>query len=269
MPRFFRRPIMGGSLAILALCVSVSTLAHGASPSAKAERNVVAQPLFEAMAAGDLEANVVPRDAKQLTIQLKNKTERPLTIQMPPALAAAPILAQQPQGLFPGPFNNNNGPRNNNQQAPQQLGMGGGQGNQGGGLGQPGGIFNIPAGRVIKIKAECVCLEYGKPDPDARMKYELKPLGEVNDSPALAKVLQSLGDELVDQRVAQAAAWHITNDLSWNQLAGLVGRHLGGTKEMQFKTGEVAAAKALVEKIETSQRAADDRQRISATAVRK
>jgi hypothetical protein len=256
MPRFFREwPLRHLMLAFSSFLVvlTIGSYASGASPAAKTVAKVeIPQPLFEAIAAGDLEAGVVPRDAKQLTIQLKNKTDRPLTIQMPPALAAAPVLAQQPGALFPGfPPNNNN---NNNQgnQAPQQLGLPGGQGNNGGGWGQgnrPGGIFNIPAGRAIKIKSSCVCLEYGKPEPDVRMKYELKPLAEVNDSAALAQVLRSLGDELIDQRVAQAATWHVTNELSWDKLAGLVSRQVGGVKEMQFNAAEVATAKAFLDKL--------------------
>ena len=114
-----------------------------------------------------------------------------------------------------------------------------------------GGIFNIPAGRAIKIKADCVCLEFGKPEPDTRMKYELKPLASVCDKPELVAVLQSLGKEQIDQRVAQAAAWHLTNDLSWDKLVSLVEREVGGVKEMQFQTSEVAAAKTFLDRLPT------------------
>lgn len=235
-------------LAVSAVCVLslLGSFLRAESPAKAGKNDAPPQGLFAAIEAGDLEVGVVPRDERRLTIQMKNKTDRPLTIQMPPALAAAPILAQQPPGLFPfgGPNQNpGRGP-----QAPQQLGLPGGQGNNGGNLfgGNNGGIFNIPAGRAIKIKADCVCLEFGKPEPDTRMKYELKPLAEVCDKPELVAVLQSLGKEQIDQRVAQAAAWHLTNDLGWDKLASLVERQVGGVKEMQFQTSEVAAAKTFI-----------------------
>lgn len=244
-------------LAILAPFVFFISGSFLRAESPRAGKNdAPTQDVFAAIEAGDLEVGVVPRDERRLTIQLKNKTDRPLTIQMPPALAAAPILAQQPfpfpGGGFPNQQNANRG-----QQAPQHLGLPGGQGNNGGGNlfgGNNGGIFNIPAGRAIKIKADCVCLEYGKPSPDTRMKYELKPLAEVCDKPELVAVLQSLGREQIDQRVAQAAAWHLTNDLSWDKLASLIERQVGGVKEMQFQTSEVAAAKTFCERFSQQQK---------------
>lgn len=267
MVRFF-----AGNTRCLAAVAALACLFGGSflrAESPKAGKNdAPPQDVFAAIEAGDLEVGVVPRDERRLTIQLKNKTDRPLTIQMPPALAAAPILAQQPPGLFPfgGPNQNPGG----GPQAPQQLGLPGGQGNNGGNLfgGNNGGIFNIPAGRAIKIKADCVCLEYGKPSPDTRWKYELKPLAEVCDKPELVAVLQSLGREQIDQRVAQAAAWHLTNDLSWDKLANLVERQVGGVKEMQFQTSEVAAAKTFLERQSAPQQKKSNRSPGESTQAR-
>jgi hypothetical protein len=218
----------------------------------KVKNDAPAQDVFVAIAAGDLEVGVVPRDERRLTIQLKNKTDRPLTIQLPPALAAAPILAQPGLFPFPGGLPNQNAGFGNS--APQQLGLPGGGGNNGNLFGgNNGGIFNIPAGRAIKIKADCVCLEFGKPSPDSRMKYELKPLSEVCDHPELVSVLQSLGKRQIDQRVAQAAAWHLTDSVSWNKLASLVERQVGGVKVMQFQTSEVAAARLFLDRLPAHQ----------------
>jgi hypothetical protein len=154
--------------------------------------------------------------------------------------------------LFPAFPNPNQNARNQQQQAPQQLGLGMNGGNQQGqGQGNvfPGGIFNIPAGKAIKIKAEAVCLEFGKPSPDARMKYELKPLDSVCDKPELAAVLTSLGQEQIDQRTAQAAAWHLTDDLSFDKLVGLLRREVGATKEYQFTRDQVASARDFLKKL--------------------
>ena len=240
------------------LAIAVVALAVQAVRPASALDAVPAVDVFAAKKTGDLEVGVVPQNERRVTIQLKNMTERPLTIQLPPAFAAVPVLAQQP-GLFNNPFGQGNNGNGNNQQAPQQLGVGMNGGNQRGGNQQGGnlfnaGIFNIPAGRAIKIKAESVCLEYGKPSPDARMKYELQPLDSVSDKPELAAVLSSLGQEEIDQRTAQAAAWHVTNKMSWDELNNLVARKVGGTKEMQFSTRDIAAAKKFIEKATSEKR---------------
>ncbi len=252
MSRSFSGWLLRHSLAVIGCIVSLL----GASPAAAfnpvqdSQGNVQGTDVFAAVEAGDLEVGVVPQSERRVTIQLKNKTERPLTIQLPPALGAVPILAQQP-GLFG--FPNPGGQNQNQQQAPQQLGLGinggnrGGNNNGGGNL--FGGMFNIPAGRAIKIKADAVCLEYGKPSPDARMKYQLKPLAEVCDKPELAAVLTSLGKDQMDQRTAQAAAWHLTDDLSFSKLAGLLRREVGGTKEYQFTPDQVASAQGFLDKL--------------------
>lgn len=265
MSRFFvgrRIRPLAAFAAVSLVFGSVSLLANAASPAANDQPVPQPQDVFAAIQAGDLEVGVVPQNERRLTIQMKNKTDRPLTITLPPALAAGPILAQQP-GLFPGPFNQQG--QNGQQQAAQQVGVGmnGGNGNNNGGQNLfPGGMFNIPAGRAIKIKAETVCLEYGKPNPDVRMKYELKSLADVCDKPELAAVLTSLGKDQLSQRAAQAAAWHLTNDLSWDELSKLVHRKVGSTVEMQFKSSEIAAAKAFVEK----QQSGSSRQLKNATA---
>lgn len=231
---------------------SWSDLAMAANPAANAEPPPQPQDVFAAIQAGDLEVGVVPQNERRLTIQMKNKTERPLTIMLPPAMAAGPVLAQQPGGLFGNGLNQPGG--QNNQQSPQQVGIGMNGGNLGGGNILPGGVFNIPAGRAIKIKAETVCLEYGKPNPDSRMKYELKSLADVCDKPELVAVLTSLGKNEINQRAAQAAAWHVTNDLSWDELSKLVQRKVGSTVEMQFKPAELAAAKTFLDKQQGTER---------------
>lgn len=245
MPRF---------LAVLTV-FALSFSAYGANPAPSDQPAPQPQDVFAAIQAGDLEVGVVPQNERRLTIQMKNKTERPLTIMLPPALAAGPVLAQQPGGLFGGGLNRPG--QNAQQQSPQQVGIGmnGGNmnGNMGGGM-MPGGVFNIPAGRAVKIKAETVCLEYGKPNPDARMKYELKQLADVCDKPQLVAVLTSLGKDEINQRAAQAAAWHITNDLSWDELSKLVQRKVGSTVEMQFKPAELLAAKSFLDKQQGSER---------------
>ena len=57
--------------------------------------------LFEAIEAGEIAVTVIPQRAERVTLQIANKTERPLSIEIPEALAAGPVLAQLPRGELP------------------------------------------------------------------------------------------------------------------------------------------------------------------------
>jgi hypothetical protein len=92
-------------------------------------------------------------------------------------------------------------------------GMGGGMGGMGG-----GGVFNIPAGKSGRLKLKTVCLEEGKPDPKSRMEYKIQPLTELNSDPRIFEMCRMLANDEISQPVAQAAAWNVTDDLSWAEL---------------------------------------------------
>ena len=51
------------------------------------------------------------------------------------------------------------------------------------------------------------------------MKYKIVPLEEVNADPRVRDLCAVLGQGKVAQNTAQAAAWHIANHMSWDQLA--------------------------------------------------
>ncbi len=236
----------------LVLATTVARAAERKDSPADAE----AVELFTAIQSGQLQVTLIPRDSQQVTLQLANKTDRPLAIRLPGAFAALPVLAQfQPGGLlnaFPG---GNNNPGGGNQ-APQALG--GPMGNQNGQndpFGQNNaGIFNIPAGKVIKKKLPCVCLEYGKPEPNARMPYELKPLESFTTKAEMRELLELFGQGQYDQRVTQIAAWHFSNDLSWEQLAQLKIEHFNGRTEARFSPVEIEQARAMVKSLPAQQR---------------
>jgi hypothetical protein len=200
---------------------------------------------FAGIAAGDVEAVMIPRDARRATIQIKNNTDRPLAVRLPHAFAGVPVLAQI--GAFPPPGG----------AAPQALGMGfpGGGGNPGGGLfGAPGGVMNIAPGKVIKVKRASVCLEYSKPEPGPRIPYQIVPLEKITDDAAVRELLTVLAHDELDQRVAQVVVWHFANDMSWEQLAGLSIKHINGRRSLRFTAAEIRAAQQLTAALPSQQR---------------
>lgn len=98
-------------------------------------------------------------------------------------------------------------------------GMGGGGGGMGGMGGGGGGMFNVEPAKARKIKVECVCLEHGKPDPNARMKYTIIPLEQFTKDTKVIELCKMLGNGEIPRNAAQAASWHLTDDLNWEELA--------------------------------------------------
>ena len=74
----------------------------------------------------------------------------------------------------------------------------------------------LPIG-LAKLTVPCVCLEHGKPDPNPRMTYQIVPLEMVSSDPRIAQLCTLLGNGQVPQNTAQAAAWHVTDGLSYGR----------------------------------------------------
>jgi hypothetical protein len=127
-------------------------------------------------------------------------------------------------------------------------GMGGGMGGMGGGMGGMGmggmgGFFNVKPGKTGRIKVATVCLEHGKAEPNPRIAYKLVPLETVTTKPEVIEVCKLLATGKVPQSAAQAAAWHFTDNLTWDQLAAKLGvDHLIGPDEPYFSQVDILAA---------------------------
>ena len=244
---------------LLACLLSLTCWIALGTGEARAERGSRKMPgaevveLFDAMKKGTVEATIVLRDATRGTVMLKNKTKQPLRIQLPEAFAAVPVLAQ---------FGGNAGGLGGGGGGLGGGGLGGGGGNQavggglgGGGLGQGGavggggfgggggGFFNVAPDAVGKIKVATVCLEHGKEDPKPRIEYQLKPIQSFTKNQKVVEVLMMLGRGEMPQEVAQAATWHLANNLSWEELAHKIKvKHLNGSVEYYFSRSQVALA---------------------------
>ncbi len=188
--------------------------------------------MFEALEAGQIAVKLIPQDSTDARIFIRNKTRKPLNVKLPEAFAAAPILAQM-----------------------GGQGMGGG-----GGGGMRGGMMNVPAEKELNVRVPCVCLEHGKPEPRPQMTYEVKPVKSFTEKPGIAELLKRLGEGKIGQRAAQAAAWHMNNDMSWDELAQKRIDYLNGTSEpyftlLEIQQGMAAAQQSLAE----AKRSGEDR----------
>jgi hypothetical protein len=111
----------------------------------------------------------------------------------------------------------------------QSVGGGGGLGGGGGGLGGGGGgggFFSIPPEKNQKVDFPVLCLDHGLREPSSAIAYKIVPVESVLERPAVVELLKAFGRGELKHQAAQAAAWNLNNDMSWNQLAA----KLQGTK---------------------------------------
>ncbi|MDC0574543.1 hypothetical protein OAO39_01290 [Pirellulaceae bacterium] len=210
---------------------------------------------FAAKKAGLIDVMFIPRSSKSANIMMKNRTKRKLSIRMPEAFAGVPILGQMGgMGMGGGGMGMGGGGMGMGGGGGGQQGMGGGGGGMGmggggmggggmgmGGGGGMGGFQNIEPGRVRKVKVATVCLEHGKKEPNPRIKYDIVPIENFTRNAQVIELCRMLGSGKLDQMSAQAAAWHLTDDLSWQQLVQKIGAtHLNGTSERYFHPNQVA-----------------------------
>lgn len=185
--------------------------------------------LFEGVEAGKIAVRFIPKDSTQGRIFIKNKSGKPLNVRLPGPFAAVPVLAQMGMG-----------------------GMGMGAGNGGGGQGMGGmgggGMFNVPADKEANFKVPCVCLEHGKPEPRPQMSYSMAKIESFTTKPGVPELLTELGDNRVSQRAVQAAAWHLNNGMTWDQLAGKQIERADGSRYSYFSPAEVQTGMALAER---------------------
>jgi hypothetical protein len=262
---------VGCMIAFSTACASLQAAQPGSQKSRVGAEQV---ELFAAMKSGDVAVRFLPKNAKEANVLIENKGNQPLAIKLPEAFAGVPVLAQIGGRGFPG-----GGGRAGGNPVGGAGGLGGAQGVGGGfgggglgggglgggGLGGGGGLFNIEPGKVGKIKVATTCLEHGKQDPNARIHYELRPIESFTNNRQVIEVCAMLGRGEVSQNAAQAAAWHLTNGLGWEELANKDRVHLSnGYTEKYFTPEELAMAARVVE--EAARRAGVERVKKSSSS---
>ena len=249
--------LFGGFLACgLIVFANSQTRAAESASASSASASVSGVPdLFEAEERQLVSLRYIPNDAKSAQIIVINRTRRPLTLRLPAAFAGVPVLAQMGgMGGMGGGGNQGGFAAGGIGGGPQTTGGGaGGMGGQGmngmggGGMGGGGGAFSIPPERSRTFRVPTVCLEYGKREPSSRMPYKLSRTETFSSDPKLAVVLESLGRGELPQKVAQAAAWHIANGLTWEKLAAEKIDHAGGIPDEPYiSQAELVAAHRVV-----------------------
>ncbi len=230
IPMMSRRMLLGCCAAIT-FSMNGAFAAEAVKPKAVAAVGAAVE-WFAAEEAGQIEVKFIPKNATEATVLVKNLTKGPVTIKLPEAFAAVPINAQGMMGGMGG------GGMGGGGMGGGGMGGGGGGGGQGmgggmggggmggggmggGGMGGGGmgGMMRVAPEKQLKVKVATVCLEHGKPDPNPKMVYKMIPAEQFTQDARVLSVCKMLGYGMVTQNTAQAAAWHFTDSLSWEELA--------------------------------------------------
>jgi hypothetical protein len=221
--------VIAGCCPWLAWCDDGDQAATSPAPPKEVE-------LFAAIESGEIQVAVVPQNFSLMLLRVRNKTSETLKVQLPETLAAIPTARRkaqqqlQQQGMPPNLAHNYPPAQGSSQGlgfslagpwAEQKNASGQESAIAGAGNDRPKGsrAWTLAPGELMQVQVPCFCLEYGRPDPNRRIPYELVELKNLNSQPAVEELLRRFGQGMVDQRVAQLAAWHVANGVSWPMLA--------------------------------------------------
>lgn len=183
---------------------------------------------FDAIDAGQIAVKLIVMNDHAARLIVTNTTNQPVSLKMPEAFAGVPIVAQLGGAGGARAGGGTRGSSRSGNSNTQQS-VGGGGGGIGGGLGGGGGgggFFSIPPEKTEKLDYEVLCLNHGLRDPSSATPYKIVPADAVVDRPAVVELLKAFGRGELKHNGAQAAAWHLNNDLSWDEIKAM----LQGTK---------------------------------------
>ncbi len=245
---------------VLILGGVVSTV-HGGETKGRPIKKLTYDPsapkveLFAGIENGKIDYKMIMKNSKEGTLLIENKTDKPISVGMPPALVGIHVLPQfgagGAGGLGGGGLGGGGlgGGGGGGQQAVGGGNQGGGLGGGGFGGGQGGtnGFFSIPAEKVISVPLNTVCLEYGKREPTGRSIYKLIRPEEYSDNKVLHELLALIASGRINRDVAQASAWHISSKMSWAELASKVNNKFGAAGPRRlFSNAHLYAAQNVV-----------------------
>jgi hypothetical protein len=224
---------------LAASAIAVGTVSPlRAAPAAQPAADSVG--LFDAIDDGQADVTFIAKSDHEARLLITNKTDQPLKVQLPAAFAGVPVLAQFGGGGGGGARGGGGGGMGGGQQS-----VGGGGGGMQGGGGGGGGFFNIPPEKTAKINMPVLCLDHGLRDPSSSKPYKMVPASEHLNRPAVIELLQAFGRGELDHAAAQAAAWHLNNDLTWQELAAkLQGTRRSPSRPPYFSREQIQAGMA-------------------------
>jgi hypothetical protein len=219
------RLVLAVSLVLLpALARAAERRASKKTTPSPAARSV---EMFDGINSNEIEVKLIPKDETEARVVIKNNTDEPLNVKLPDAFAGVPVLAQIGRAGGAGGIGGVGG----------IGGAGGQQQTMGGGMGGMG-MMNVAPEKVAQFKVATVCLEHGKKPPRSSVAYEIKPIESFTSSGEIKSLLTAFGKGRLNQKATQAAAWHLANGMSWDELASKTVEEFGDPQPRPWFTPE-------------------------------
>ncbi len=244
---FGTRPAAQGTLVLAVILVGCLCAASEAAKTRGVITKLTFDPeaerieLFEGIESEALSVKMVAKSSLGGHLLMENKTDQPLTVEMPESIVGVHVLGQFDSDT------GGSGGGGGGQSTGGGAGGGGGLGSGGlGGGGAGQGFFSIPPEKTVLVPYKAVCLEHGKPEPRPSMTYKLVKTEEFTQDPALQELLKLVARKQIPSSVAQAAAWHLSNEMSWEELSRLKYDRIGVPDTPQFTYRQLLAAQSLV-----------------------
>ncbi|MCA9028067.1 MAG: hypothetical protein KDA86_22850 [Planctomycetaceae bacterium] len=254
---FGTRPAAHGSLVLAVTLVGCLCATSEAAKTKGIIKKLTYDPaaervdLFDGIESEALDVKMIAKNSLGGHLLIENKTDQPLTVDMPESIVGVHVLAQIGGGG--GGFGGSGGSGGAGGGGGQSTGggLGGGGGGGGGSFGSGGGgggqgFFSIPPEKTVMVPYTSVCLEHGKAEPRPSMTYQVVRTEEYTQNPALQELLRLVASGKIPSSVAQAAAWHLSDEMSWEELAQLEYERIGVPNTPQFSYQELMAARSLV-----------------------
>jgi hypothetical protein len=218
---------------------------RGESSPAAAEA-VESKDLFDAMQDGTVEATFVARNSQKGRIIMKNKTGKPVSIEIPDAFIGVPMAQMGGMGGGGGMMGGGGGGQQQSVGGGGGGGRGGGRGGGGGGR-RGGGGFNIPPESIKRVDVPLLCLDHGLKEPSSSKPYAIRPIENFIKDPALIKIVAAYAADELPPGAAQAAVWNVNSEVGWDELASkLTGTKRNINREPYFSRDEIQGAMAIV-----------------------
>lgn len=223
---------------------------------------------YAAIQRGSIDVGVVAHSYSHLTMRIRNTGNQPLQIKLPETFAAVPARRVQLVQRMRSRGYNASLSNYPTQGGGNSQGVGGSlagpwwdqsqsghpvsdpeKGAAAGAAQQVGKSLLLAPGRFAQTDIPCFCLEYGKPDPEQKIAYVVRPLEELNATPAMHKLLTDFSNTATamgkQQYVTQLAIWHLASGVPWKTLARVEFPRTQRQRGHRVKRAELLAAQQL------------------------
>jgi hypothetical protein len=194
------------------------------------------------VAEGKVSLQLTAHGAYRLGMRIKNLTDEPIEIDFPPGLVADAFAQNQILQQLQSSSSSAGGAQPGSGMPPPTPGSS--SGSQGMAMLQTS-QNKADAGQVLQLTFRTACMNFGVPEPKPTSRLFLKRVEDYTPNPELQIALKQIAKQRVETPIAQAAIWHLSNNLSWETLGNPRMTAAFNMSPMQVKKAESFLTKAL------------------------